>query len=179
MTFLRDHRERAYAILTDESGTATWTITRGHFTRAHSTVLQHDAGACERVVDVRIPLSRPLAGWNNPLDGRDLSVATMLVRVAYVLTESGSLDTYDAAGAQSGGANLDEVESRASLDAQLVTRSVGYQPNWSSLTPEVIDCAPASEGWALEVSEDRAILTVPFDITYRAALPGSYGPTLS
>lgn len=179
MAFLRDHRERAYAILDGSHGVATWNVTAGHFTRAHSTVMAQEADACERVVDVRIPSSRPLAGYNNPLDGRDISVATVIVRVAYVLTRSGNLDTYDALGAQSGGASPDEVESRASLDAQIITRSVGYQPNWSSLTPEVIDCAPAPEGCALELGDDRGILTVPFEMTYKAALPGSYGPSLT
>lgn len=179
MAFLRDHRERAHAILDGSHGVTSWTITAGQFTRAHSTVLAQEADACERVVDVRIPSVRPLAGYNNPCDGRDLSVATVIVRVAYVLTESGNLDTYDAVGGQSGGASPDEVESRASLDAQLITRSVGYQPNWSGLTPEVIDCAPSPDGWVLELGDDRGILTVPFEMTFKAALPGSYGPSLT
>jgi hypothetical protein len=53
---------------------------------------------------------------------------------------------------------------------------MGWQPNWAGLDPVVIDCAPDPAGWALAFDGDRAILTVPFVLTTRAAFPGTRGP---
>lgn len=182
MAFLATHRERAYAILCDGAGDVGHTITAGIFRRAWSTAEDVEAPAAERVVELLDGVTRPVAGYNNPLDGRDISVTSFAVRVAYLLHEGGDLDTYDAAGAQSGGASHDAIRARAGADAKIISDAFGWLPSWTAagLAPTVIDVAPDPDGvGAVDIQDDRALLVVPFLMMYRADLPGAYGPSLS
>lgn len=181
MAIQETHRTRAIAILTEAYGQSGWTITAGRFHAAHpaARLEDHDLGSLERAVEV-VQRGRDPVGYNNPLDGRGLYYAPLVVRVGYVLTGAG--DAYDATGEQSGAATLAAVEDRAASDAHDVETCLGYQPNWPGLDPSVIDCEPdpagRPPGW-LTVLTDRVIAEIPLRMTLKATLPGSYGPALT
>lgn len=170
------HRARLYGILAGSYGAdADHTLTAGMFHRAHRPLEEMESAALERAVQVVIEGAEPINGYNNPLDGRDLSTYPVAVRVAYVLTEAG--DGYDAGGERSGLGTTEAVEDRANADLKALRDAVGWQPNWASLDPVVIDCAPASAPPTAVFDDDRAIYEQRFILTTRAALPGAYGPT--
>lgn len=173
-----DHRERAYRLLEGLEGVEGWAIPPGQYHRAdpRTTLEHHDLGSLERAVEVRLRGAKPMGGVpHNPLCGRALVETRLLVRVGYVLTGAG--DDSDTQGEQSGAATLDAIEDRAAQDAHEISARVGYKPNWTGLTPSVIDCAPAIEGLPDPiVLADRVIQEVWFVLKTRAALPGDYGP---
>jgi hypothetical protein len=170
------HRARLYTILDGSYGAdAAHTLAAGMFHRAHRPLEEMESSAVERAVQVVIEGAEPLNGHNNPLDGRDLSIYPVTVRVAYALTEAG--DGYDAGGEQSGLGTTEAVEDRANMDLKLIRDAVGWQPSWASLDPVVIDCAPAPDAPTGVFGDDRAIYEQRFILTTRAALPGAYGPT--
>lgn len=176
MAYFADHLARFRAILAEQHGESGHTIPLGHFRLPAATLDEVEPDAAERAVDVRLGASAPLGGYQNPLDGRDLRVTDVTVRVGYTYHAEGSLD--DAADARAfGGASRDALEARASEDAALILAAVGWQPNHAGLDPAVIDCAPDPRGWVLDGPADgRAILAVPFVLTTRATFPGAYGP---
>lgn len=176
MAYFADHLARALAILTEEYGESGQTVPLGHFGLPSGDLDTSEPDAVERRVEVEIPGSAPLGGYQNPLAGRDLRVSDLVVRVGYRHHPEGGADEgVDARGL--GGATTRAVQARASEDAALVLAAVGWQPNWSGLDPAVIDCAPAPAGWSVTApSEGRVFLTVPFVLTTRATFPGAYGP---
>lgn len=180
MAIQTTHRARALAILCEAYG-STMTIGSGRFTAAplDRRLEDHDLAALERSVEV-VARGRAPIGYNNPLDGRGLYYAPVVVRVGYVLTGAG--DVYDATGQQSGDATLAAIEDRAAEDAHDIEAALGWYANWGGLDPQVIDCEPdpegRAEGW-LTILEDRAIAEVPLRMTLKATLPGSYGPALT
>ena len=173
-----DHRERAYRLLEGLEGVEGWAIPPGQYHRAdpRTTLEHHDLGSLERAVEVRLRGAKPMGGVpHNPLCGRALVETRLLVRVGYVLTGAG--DDSDMQGEQSGAATLEAIEDRAAQDADQIEARVGYQPNWTGLDPHVIDCAPLPAGRPeLIVLPDRCIQEIPFVLTTRTVLPGSYGP---
>lgn len=172
------HRAQAYAIACEGAGAVGHTVTSGHFHRARIALERLEKSAIERAVQVVFAPYKPLGGYNNPLDGRDLSTRELHLRVGYVLEPEGSGTSYDAGGQDSGAADLDAVTDRAEMDAKLLRDAVSWQGNWTGLDPHVIDCAPHPEGDPdLIELPDRVIRTVRFVMTTRALLPGSYGPS--
>lgn len=176
MAYFSTHLDRFRAILTAAYGETGYTIALGHFRLPAGTLATAEPDAVERAVEVRLGASQTVGGAPTPLHGRDLRETAVAVRVGYRYHDEGSLDaSVDARSL--GGANLDALDARASEDAAMILGAVGWQPNFAGLDPEVIDCAPDPRGWALEASDDRAILTVPFVLTTRATFPGAYGPS--
>lgn len=177
MAYFGAHVQRALAILTAAHGDTDVAIPLGHFRLPAGDLETAEPDASERAVDASIPSSAPLGGHNNPLDGREFRTSPLLVRVAYRHHAEGTLD--DGVDARLlGGATRTGIEARASEDAALIERAVGWQPNWVGLDPAVIDCAPGPEGWALtDPIDGRMTLVVPFILTTRATSPGAYGPT--
>lgn len=172
-----DHRERAYRLLEGLEGVEGWAIPPGQYHRAdpRTTLEHHDLGSLERAVRIVLRQREPIGGFNNPYDGRGLFTQPLIVRVGYVLTGAG--DDSDMQGEQSGAATLEAIEDRAAQDADQIEARVGYQPNWTGLDPHVIDCAPLPAGRPeLIVLPDRCIQEIPFVLTTRTVLPGSYGP---
>lgn len=176
MALTRDHRARGYAILCDAAGDAGWTIPAAHFHRAGRPLETLEQGACERAVQIEVGPAAAVGGYNNPIDGRDLSTYPVAVRVAYVRTERG--DDYDAPGAESGAATVEAIEDRASLDLKWIRDRFGRQAHWTGLDPEVIDPAPLGEP-TREVLDDRVIYTQPFLFTTKTTLPGSHTTTVT
>jgi len=175
VAYFAAHLERALAILTTEHGESGYTVPLGLLRLPAGELDTCEPDAVERAASASIPSSAPLGGYQNPLDGRDLRESPLVVRVGYRWHEEGDLDAgVDAAAL--GGADRESIEARASEDAATVIAAVGWQPNWSGLDPVVIDCAPDPAGWSLAFEGDRAILTVPFVFTTRAAFPGTRGP---
>lgn len=178
MAYFADHRARALAILTTNHGETGYTVPLGLLRLPAGDIATCEPDAAERAAEVELSQSAPLGGYQNPLDGRDLRVSPLVVRVGYRWHEEGDLDAgVDAASL--GGADRGSIEARASEDAATIAAAMGCQPNWSGLDPVVIDCAPDPAGWALAFDGDRAILTVPFVLTTRAAFPGTRGPAAS
>lgn len=174
MSYFGAHRALALAVLTTGTGEAGHTIPLGHFRLPSGPLETCEPDACERAVEVLISSSAPL-GMQNPLDGRDIRVTPLVVRVGYRFAAEGSLDAgVDAT--MLGGADRGSVEDRASEDAALILGAVSWQPSWAGLDPNVIDVAPADEGWSIELLADRAILSSPFTMITRATSPGAYGP---
>lgn len=169
------HRARVDALV---KGTlvsdATHKLPAG-FTVSRSHLEQLEASAIERACEVRFGVYRPLGGYNNPLDGRDLGERTLTIRVGYLLTaEGGDAPLYDSLGGDSGPSDDNGVEDRAESDAKLIRDVLGWQPNWTGLSPTVIDCAPAPDGDPdLIVLPDRVIREVRFVLQTRASLPDS------
>lgn len=177
MPLTADHRARAYALLDGSHGAdADHTLTAGRFHRAHRPLEQIESSACERAVQVVIEPPTPTAGFNNPLDGRDLSTYPLVVRIAYVLTDAG--DGYDAGGEQSGPGTREAIEDRAHADLKAVRDVLGWQPNWTGLDPFVIDPAPDSAAPTVTEGDARVIYEQRLLLSTRATLPGGYGPTL-
>lgn len=175
MAYFSAHRTLALSLLTTAAGEAGHTITAGHFRLPSGPLETCEPDAVERAVEVQILSSAPLNGYQNHLDGRDLRVSPVVVRVGYRYEPEGSLDAgVDAA--RLGGADRGSIEDRASEDAALILGSVSWQPSWAGLDPHVIDVAPAEDGWSVEYLEDRAVLSVPFQLITRATFPGAYGP---
>lgn len=177
MAYFGAHLERFRAILTAEYGESGYTVPLGHFRLPAASLEEIEPDACERAVDVRLGGSAPLGGYQNPITGRDLRVTDVTVRVGYSYHAEGGAD--DGVAARNlGGATLDALDMRASEDAAVILGAVSWQPNFASLDPHVIDVAPDPRGWSLaDVSDRRAILSVPFIMTTRATFPGSYGPS--
>jgi len=100
------------------------------------------------------------------------------VRIAYFLTAEGD-ESIDATGEASGAGTLGAIEDRAAQDLQAVRDCVGWQPSWASLDPVVIDCQPSAAQPAPSILADRYVYEIRFDLLTRAALPGSYGPSLT
>lgn len=172
------HRTRAHAILTEAYGDSGHTLASGAFVVARKALERLERSAVERAVEVVFAGYKPLGGYNNPLDGRDLSTREVTVRVGYVLDEEGDGAAWDRTGPDSGAADRDSVEDRAEMDAKLIRDALSWNPSWSGLDPEVIDCAPHPEGDPpLTVLSDRAIREVRFVLLTKATLPGSYGPS--
>ena len=68
------HRAKAYALLEGTAGAdATHTMQAGRFHRTRDPVESVEANIVERAAQVVIDPPTPIAGYNNPLDGRDLS----------------------------------------------------------------------------------------------------------
>jgi hypothetical protein len=180
VAYFGPHIARALQLLTVGAGESGYTIPLGHFRLPAGDLETCEPDAAERAVDASIPSSAPL-GYQNPLDGRDLRVSPLVVRVAYRFHEDGTLDAaVDAADL--GGADRSSIEARASEDAALIMAAIGWQPNWSNISSVVvIDCAPDPAGWTLSETpvNGRLLLTVPFILTTRAAFPGSHGPAAS
>jgi hypothetical protein len=175
MAYFAAHHARARAILTAAAGEVGHTITAGLLHVVAGEVETCEPDAVERAVSVSISASQPLTGHQNPLDGRDLRLSPLVVSVGYRLDDDGDLDAgVDAS--RLGGADRVSIEARASSDAAAILSAIGHQPSWAGLDPVVIDVAPSPSGWSVEQREDRAILTVPFEMITRAALPGAYGP---
>jgi hypothetical protein len=164
-----DHRERALTLL-EASALQLHRVTDGR------TVDDCDVSVAERAVEIVMRGRRPLEGFNNPLSGRGLYVQTLTVRVAYLVT-GGGFNVFEGAGAQSGSATNDAAEDRAAADAHVIETLLGLQAPWAGLDPSVIECAPSPDGSSTETLDDRLILSVPLELTTRAALPGAYGPT--
>ena len=177
MAYFGAHLDRFRALLASNYGETGYTIPLGHFRLPGASLDEIEPDACERAVDVRLGISQPLGGAQNPLHGRDIRETAITVRVAYAYHAEGSAD--DGVDARYlGGATLDALDMRASEDAALILAAVGWQPNFSGLDPHVIDCAPDPRGWVLaDVADRRAILSVPFVLTTRATFPGAYGPS--
>lgn len=174
MAYFSAHRTLALSLLTTAAGEAGHTITAGHFRLPSGPLETCEPDACERAVEVQLLSSAPL-GTQNPLDGRDIRTSPMIVRVAYRFHAEGGLDSgVDAT--LLGGADRASIEDRASEDAAVLLGAVSWEPSWSGLDPHVIDVAPSSDGWSIEFIDDRAILSVPFDLITRATFPGAYGP---
>lgn len=174
MSYFAAHRSLAMAILTTGAGATGHTIPLGHFRLPSGPLETCEPDACERAVEVQLLSSAPL-GTQNPLDGRDIRTSPMIVRVAYRFHAEGGLDSgVDAT--LLGGADRASVEDRASEDAAVLLGAVSWQPSWAGLDPHVIDVAPAEDGWSVEYLEDRAVLSVPFQLITRATFPGAYGP---
>lgn len=177
MALTAAHRTQAYALLTGDAGAdAAHTIDRGRFVRAHRPLEELEQAACERAVQVVIGPPSPVGGYNNPLDGRDLSTYPVTVRIAYARTDAG--DAYDASGAQSGPGSVEAIEDRAHADLKALRDVLGWQPNWTGLDPVVIDCAPSDASPAPAVGGDRAIYEQSFDLITRAGLHTAYAPSL-
>lgn len=183
MSVQATHRTRAYAMLCEAYGATGWTITAGRFHRGTGQTLEAAArDACERMVEVRFGVRRPVTGSggsgsarHNPIDARGVFEQTLDVRIAYLRGESGDgmgPDPAEAEGEASGGAVLDAVEDRAETDADVVRSTLGWQPNWSGLTPTVIDCAPVDED-EMERLPDRVIRTVRFRLLTWGAIPAA------
>lgn len=175
MSLTAEHRERAYALLLGEHGTAPHVIEANRYHRVLRPLEKAEQAACERAVQVVIDPPTPTAGWNNPLDGRDLSTYPVTVRVSYARTDAG--DQYDAGGASSGPGDVEAIEDRAAMDLKQLRDVFGWQPNWSSLDPAVIDPAPSGAAPSKTVLDDRVIYEQAFAFLTRASLPGSYGPS--
>lgn len=175
MAYFAAHRNLALSILTTGAGEAGYTITAGHFRLPADVLDRCEPDAVERAVEVQIAASAPLGGYQNHLAGRDLRVSQLNVRVGYRYVADGSIDS-GVDSSRLGGADGDSVEDRASVDAAMILGSVSWQPSWAGLDPHVIDVAPTEDGWSVEFADDRAILTVPFQLITRATFPGSYGP---
>jgi hypothetical protein len=174
VSYFGAHRSLAMAILTTGAGAMGHTIPLGHFRLPSGPLETCEPDACERAVEVRLLSSAPL-GTQNPLDGRDIRTSPLIVRVAYRFHAEGGLDSgVDAT--LLGGADRASIEDRASEDAAVLLGAVSWEPSWSGLDPHVIDVAPSSDGWSIEFLDDRAILSVPFDLITRATFPGAYGP---
>lgn len=177
MSLTAAHRQRAYDLLLGAAGTSPFALEAGRFHRAPDPVDRVAVTAAERPVQVVIEPPSPTSGWNNPLDGRDLSTYPLTVRIAYVLTGHG--EQWDTSGEQSGGADEDSIEDRAMADCKAVRDCLGWQPHWAPLNdPVVIDCQPATAQPAPSILTDRYVYEIRFDLLTRAALPGSYGPSL-
>lgn len=173
------HRTKAYEILTGVSGAdADHTFAAGRFHRARVPLELIEADVCERAVQVMIDPPTPTAGHNNPLDGRDLSTYPVTVRVSYMLTHEGD-PAIDANGEGSGAGTVEAIEDRAGMDCKALRDVFGWQPNWPSLDPAVIDPAPSSDAPSKTVLDDRVIYEQRFNFLTRASLPGSYGPSLT
>lgn len=177
MSLTADLRARAYDLLLGAAGASPFVLTAERFHRVPDPVDQVPVTGAERAVQVVIEPPAPTSGWNNPLDGRDLSTYPIAVRVAYVLTGQG--DVWDATGTQSGGADEDSIEDRAMMDAKAIRDVLGWQANWTGLDPAVIDCQPSAAQPAPSILADRYVYEIRFDLLTRAALPGSYGPSLT
>ena len=172
------HRAKAYALLDGTAGAdASHTMTAGRFHRTRDPIESIEANIVERAAQVVIEPPTPIAGYNNPLDGRDLSTYPLGVRVGYLITSEGD-DDIDANGESSGGGSVEAIEDRANADLKAIRDVLGWQPNWPSLDPVVIDCAP--EGTPTrQILADRVIYEQRFALLTRASLPGSYGPSTS
>lgn len=177
MAYFSDHLTRALAILTEGYGETGYTVDLDHFALPSGDLDTSEPDAIERRVEAEVAGSAPLGGYQNPIAGRDIRVSDLVVRVGYRHHPEGGADaSVDARSL--GGATTRAVQARASQDAALILAAVGWQPNWASLDPVVIDCAPDPAGWATSPPvEGRVFLTVPFVLTTRAAFPGAYGPS--
>lgn len=171
MSLTAAHRQRAYDLLLGAAGTSPFALEAGRFHRAPDPVDRVAVTAAERPVQVVIGRARPINGFNNPLDGRDLSTYALTVRVAYILTGQG--EQWDTSGEQSGGADEDSIEDRAATDCKAILDCLGWQPHWTGLDPVVIDCAPSAEQPEATVLGDRYVYEVRFDLHTRASLPDS------
>ena len=172
MAYLAPITQRLRALLFDGAG-AEHVIPAGRFRRVASDVERCEADACERAVDVVLGRSSPVSGISSRVDGRDIRSTEVGIRVAYRFHPEGSLDDLVDAAAL-GGATLDAIYERASVDANDIISAVTSLVNLGSLDPSVIDLS--AEGWQIEPGDDRAILIIPFVLTTRATFPGSYGP---
>jgi hypothetical protein len=166
-------RTRAEAIVTGEHGAdATHTVPAG-FRIARTKLEQLEASALERSVQIHFGPYRPLAGYNNPLDGRDLSECDLTIRVGYLVTpEIGEGSPYEALGGDSGPSDDLSVEDRQEADAKILRDCIGWQGNWSGLTPHVIDVEPSADGDAEPIDAgDRVIREIRFVYRTRGSLP--------
>lgn len=172
------HRARAYAIALGSHGVdADHTIATGRFHRATVGLSLEgvEASAIERAVQVGLGDPTATEGFRNPLTGRDLSTYALTVRVGYLLTGEGD-ETIDATGEASGAGTLDAIEDRAHMDLKALRDCVGWQGNWASLSPDVIDCAPADDAPSHTVFDDRVIYEQTFRLITRAGLHTSHAP---
>jgi hypothetical protein len=173
-------RTRARALLFDGAGTSPWTLAATHLHSASPDarrVEDHPEDSFERAVELRFLPRAPL-GRVNPITGYAIYRQRILVRVGYLISGAGG-DDPERAGEQSGAGTDDAVEDRAATDRHLIENVLGWQANWSSVTdPTVIDCDPDGDGAEDTTEGARRVVVTPFLLTYRAQLPGSYGPSL-
>lgn len=173
-------RSRARALLFEGAGASSWTVAAGHF---HSvspdakSLERQPEDSLERAVELRFDTRTPL-GRVNPINGYALYQQRLRVRVGYFVASAGG-DDPERAGEQSGASTVDATEDRAATDRHILEAVLGWQPNWAAVSdPTIIDCNP--DGEASEDTSDgpRRIVTTGFLLTYRASLPGAYGPSL-
>lgn len=166
-------RDRFYAVLCGEYGTVGWALRERHFERVQ---LGHMLTSCnlngvERRIEIRISPTSPLGeNRNDHWTRRTLRTTRFEVRVGYVFTGAG--DDYEASGGQDGAGHLDAIEDRAEDDRALIVSALAYPPNYGGLTPHIISLVEAPGG-GLTVTEDRAVLVVPFDVQSRFAMPAT------
>lgn len=176
MPLFDDHLTRAGELVTGASGTSPWIVPAGLFTLASGALESCAQDGAERPVELFLRPGRPLGGYQNPMDGRDLQETPLVVRVSYALTHAG--DVWNASGAQSGAGTRGAISTRAAQDAKTMRDALGWQPNWTGLDPHVMDCVPPQDPAAVTELGDRVIYELVFTLRTRASLPGAYGPTL-
>lgn len=180
MTVQSTLRARGEALLFNGSGASPWVLAAGHFhavAEPRSTLETHPLDSIERAAQLVFRPRTPL-GRTNPINGYGLYQQRLFVRVGYLVTGAGG-DVPERAGEQSGSGVDDAVEDRIATDRHMIENVLGWQPNWAAVTdPSVIDCNPDGDGAEVIVAGPRRISVVPFLLTFRAALPGSYGPSL-
>lgn len=165
---MSDIRARLESILLGTYG-VEYPIPLAHFHLApeDSDLDSHSLANLERAVDVQVSAERaPLL----PVD-RTAGVGyynyPLVVQVGYVVTGAG--DVWDASGEQSGAATVRAVSDRADTDRHMIESALGSWRNTGGLSPHIIDLVPTGGG-GLELSPDRAILSVPFQLTLRVSL---------
>ena len=171
-------RERAVALVTGAAGTSPHAMPAGHLTMARAPLERVELSATEHACEVGFKSSRALGGYNNPFDGRNLSTHELVVRVAYVVTPgAGDFQSFETQGGDDGASDPRAVEDRGETDAVLLREVLGWQGNWTGLTPSVIDCAPHPEGDPDPVTDgSRVIRETRFLMTTGAASPSGAGP---
>lgn len=179
-------RERALDLVLGRAGVAGHTIAAHRFSDGTQRQLPEEGGEIvERSAWVVLERRRPQTGYTDPLCGQGLYLVDLSVQVTYALHRQGSEGTWEAAGGDSGGASLEDVEDRAADDAQVLLACLGYQPNWGDLTqprvldPACIDPTPAFESSGVEFFAESATLTVSLQILHRADQYTGFGPTIT
>lgn len=179
-------RERALALVLGTEGVAGHTIDRDRFSDGSQRQMPEEGGeAIERSVWVVLERRRPQTGYNDPLCGQGLYLVDLSVQVTYVVQRQGAEGLWEAAGGQSGGASLEDVEDRAADDAQVLLACLGYQPNWATVVgpriidPACIDPPPAFESSALEFFAETATLTVSIQVLHRDDQYTAFGPSVT
>lgn len=182
MGLLDTHRQRAADLLTGATGTSPWIVPTSpagflafHPVPPDRSVEDVDIGQAERAFDLTWGTRRPLAPINHLNRFGDYAYP-LAVRVSYVLTGAGD-DEAERIGEQGGSGALDAVEDRAELDRHTIEAVLGWDLNWGGLTPTVITCRPMHTGDLVAI-EERAVLTVRFELWVRAAVPGSFAPSV-
>lgn len=170
-------RARVRALLDGSAGATPWLIPAGLLHAAPPSWDDASEAASERAFDVSIDTAAPTEPVNT-LSGYALYSRRLRVRVSYALQPQGDAGAYEAAGEQSGSADIEAIEDRADADGVLLRAVIGSLRNWAGLSGvAVIDVRPDAQD-APEIDGARVVYTHVFTVLSRDALPSSYGPTL-